>query len=64
MWNLGPQTDRDILEGVVSACTWATPQTPAILPHYHYDAIERLAEAGDELAKEWLARVRRGTPPG
>ncbi len=64
MWKLDRQTDHDIFEGVASACTWATEATPTIMPHYHYDAIKRLADAGDGLAKEWLPRVRRGTPPG
>ena len=56
------QTDRDVLKDVVQACSWATPSAPAILPYSHYEAIKRLADAGDELAKEWLPRVQRAKP--
>ena len=59
---IGPQTDRDILESVAQACSWATPTTPVVLPSYHYAAIKRLAEVGDELAKEWLPRVHEPKP--
>lgn len=56
------QTDRDVFKGVVQACSWATASAPAILSYSQYEAIKRLADAGDELAKEWLPRVRSAKP--
>lgn len=51
-------TDRAHLDSIAASCSWASPNTPAVVPPYIYAAIKRLADDGNEEAQERPPRAR------